>query len=303
MVTVKLIGGLGNQMFQYAYAYSLAQKLKEELFIDTSFYPQDKKIDLFTLMVPELKKWEEAPISSFEKTRVVIVQKFYHVLQKLIRVFRRTDRLGEKLFKFFSRRGYNFNFDPYFYEYKKDAENTYLYGYFQGEKYFENVAESIKEQFKVKKELSDYAKEVKEQIKKENSVALHIRLGDYTQKKNYDLYVCTKEYYENAIDYIKNNIENPEFFVFTNDLEGAKKLVDFPKETFFVEKTENYEDLALMQECKHFIISNSTFSWWGAYLSENPDKKIVVPDKFRRRQKEEPAIYFKDMIKINGVIS
>lgn len=300
MIVIKLIGGLGNQMFQYAYGYNLAKRFNEELYIDTRFYPAERIIDLNNLMVEELKNWEQADINKYERKRTIIMQKIYHVFQKVIRITFRTDRLGEKLFKFFSKKGYSFNFDPYFYEYKKETDNTYLYGYFQGEQYFEDVIPEIKQQFKVKTQLSENAKDMEKHMEKVNSVAIHIRLGDYTQKKNYDLYVCTKKYYENAIQYIKNNVENPKFFVFTNDLEKAKNLVDFPEETYFVENTKDYEDLALMQKCKHYIISNSTFSWWGAYLSENPDKKIVVPDKFRRTQKEEPAIYLKDMIKIKG---
>lgn len=298
MIIVKLMGGLGNQMFQYAYAYNLAKKFNEELFVDTRFYPADGKININDLMVPELKNWEEAQIKKSERKYTIMMQKIYHVLQKLIRIMLRTDKLGEKLFNIFSKRGYCFNFDPYFYEYKKETANTYLYGYFQGEQYFKEVVLDIKQQFKVKTQLSENTKKTAEQIEQVNSVALHIRLGDYTQKKNCDLYVCTKKYYEDAIKYFKNNVEEPRFFVFTNDLEEAKKLVDFPEETFFVENTQDYEDLALMYKCKHFIISNSTFSWWGAYLSENPYKKIVAPDKFRRTQNDEPAIYIKDMIKI-----
>lgn len=299
MIVIKLIGGLGNQMYQYAYGLQLAKEYGEQICFDTSFYEEGKALALYNLNIPQYPLWENTDIPSAERFCVKLQQKAFHVAQKMIRILAKTDRTGDKLFLPRAKRGLLFNFDPYYYEIPHcKAKNKYIYGYFQGEQYFSDVKAQLKEQFSVRHELCETAKIYAQQIQNSNAVAFHIRLGDYKNAANTDLDVCSAAYYRRAIAYICENVKDPTFFVFTNDAEQAKQILSFPENTVFVQGTKDYEDFALMKQCSHFVLSNSTFSWWAAYLAENDQKVVTVPEKWRHSEVDEPAIYLSNMIKL-----
>ena len=299
MIVVKLIGGLGNQMYQYAYGLQLAEEYGEPICFDTDYYPAGKPLALYNLNIPQYPLWKTVGISEKEQKKAVFQQKCFHVLQKAIRVLGKTDRTGDKLLSHYAPKGYVFNFDPYYYDIAKcDKPNKYIYGYFQGEQYFSKCKEQLKEYFKVRQPLGECALAYQEQIQSSNAVAFHIRLGDYKNAANVDLDVCSIAYYRRAIAHICANIENPKFFVFTNDVALASKMLEFPAGSVFVQGTKDYEDFALMQQCRHFVLSNSTFSWWAAYLAENPEKMVTVPEKWRHSEVDEPAIYMPYMTKL-----
>ena len=163
--------------------------------------------------------------------------------------------------------------------------NIYLDGYWQTEKYFKEIEEIIRKEFTVKNELADKNKEIAEEIKKTNSVSLHIRRADYITDKRTNSHhgTCGSAYYEQAVAIIAEKVKTPHFFVFSDDMDWAKKsiILDFP--TVYVDHNNavtNYEDLRLMHLCKHNIIANSSFSWWGAWLNNNPQKIVVVPKRW-----------------------
>ncbi len=300
MIVVKLIGGLGNQMYQYAYGLQLAEEYGEQICFDTTFYPEGKPLALYNLSIPQYPLWEETDIPRSQRNTVKFHQKCFHVLQKLIRVVGKTDRTGDKLFFPYAKKGLLFNFDPYYYEIPHcAAKNKYIYGYFQGEAYFAGVIDRLRVEFNVRHELSEKAKVYEKQIQGSNSVAFHIRLGDYKNAANVDLDVCSVTYYRRAIGYICDNVKDPTFFVFTNDAAQAAKMLNFPENTVFVQGTKDYEDFGLMKQCNHFVLSNSTFSWWAAYLAENAGKIVTVPEKWRHSEKDEPAIYMPYMTKLS----
>lgn len=299
MIVVKLIGGLGNQMYQYAYGLQLAKEYGEPICFDTGYYPKGQELGLYRLNVPRYPLWDTVDIPKAERLRVTLAQKCYHILQKAIRVLAKTDRTGNLLFCRYAKRGLLFNFDPYYYPVPRcNRKNKYIYGYFQGEQYFSQCAALLKEQFAVACPLSRQALSYQKQIDESNAVALHIRLGDYKKAINRDLDVCSPAYYQKGIEYIREKLDDPVFFVFTNDAKKASELLSFPENTVFVQGTKDYEDFALMGRCKHFVLSNSTFSWWAAYLAKNPDKLVTVPEKWRHSEKDEPAIYMPYMVKL-----
>ena len=299
MIIVKLIGGLGNQMFQYAYGLQLAKAYGEDICFDVSYYPPEKPLALYNLNVPAYPLWDAVGIAEKERKSVVRAQKIFHVHQKLIRILGKTDRTGHKLFIKHAKKGRLFNFDPYYYEIPTtEKKNKYLYGYFQGEQYFDTCKEQLKREFTVSKTLSETAHVYLQQIRASKAVARHIRLGDYKNAKNTDLDVCSLAYYKRALAYIRDHLEGYRMFVFTNDAQQASGMLEFPEGTVMVQGTRDYEDFALMQQCSHFVLSNSTFSWWAAYLAENPDKIITVPEKWRHSEKDEPAIYTANMVKL-----
>ena len=175
----------------------------------------------------------------------------------------------------------------------KAGKNVYLEGYWQSEKYFKEIEYIIRKDLIIKPNLKGRNKDIAKKIVSENSISLHIRRGNYVA--NPEIFkvhgTCEQEYYYEAIDYITENVKEPYFYIFSDEIEWAKDnfkieyahtFVDinigFDGENYQDEK--NYEDLRLMSLCKHNIIANSSFSWWGAWLNQNPEKIVIAPKKW-----------------------
>lgn len=162
--------------------------------------------------------------------------------------------------------------------------------YYQNEKYFIDIADEIKKEFVLKNDFSAKAKEYLQRIENSNSVSLHIRRGDYVANKKINAYhgVCGLDYYNEAMKIIKEKINNPIFFVFSDDIHWAEENL---KGTEFVfvscPEIEDVEELILMSKCKHNIIANSSFSWWGAWLNKNPEKIVIAPKRWFNDKKAE----------------
>ncbi len=154
-----------------------------------------------------------------------------------------------------------------------------LKGYFQNEKIFKKYRKELLEVFEFKNEKSEENKKLAEKMKSENSVAIHIRRGDYLAIFRPD--VLSNHYYLKAMDYIAKKVPNPHFYVFSDDVEWVKKEFKSNHHFTVVEnnrRIESANDMWLMSICKHNIVANSTFSWWGAWLNKNPNKIVVSPD-------------------------
>jgi len=164
------------------------------------------------------------------------------------------------------------------------GKNTYLIGFFQSFKYFKDIRGTLLKDFKAVTPTNKYNENMIQKIKSLNVVSMHVRRGDYVAQDHVNKThgTCSPQYYINCIDYIKQNVNNPYFLVFSDDIEWAKANMKTGCPTDFSENLpeQDYEDIRLMYNCKHFIIANSTFSWWGAWLSENPDKIVCAPNKW-----------------------
>lgn len=264
---VKFNGGLGNQMFQRAFGYALEKESGFETLFDMSFfekkYARPYELDIFNL-------------------KAKFVEDFWLKLKlQLIWKFRKN--LKNKSFL-----GLTFFSEPHFEYYKYALQikpNTYIEGFFQTEKYFKKYENEIREAFTFKTKPEKFNQYLIEQIQESNSVSVHIRRGDYVQKKRYqDLYAtCSLDYYKRGVEYIANKFENPKLFVFSDDIQWAKANWDLPYETVFVDNNsgeKSFEDMRLMSNCKHNIIANSSFSWWGAWLNKNAEKIVIAPKKW-----------------------
>lgn len=178
---------------------------------------------------------------------------------------------------------------------------VFFCGYFQSVKYFRNL-KHISSIFKFKVEtLSKHSKEILFQITQCNAISIHIRRGDYISENNKNLYggICTTEYYQKAIKIMCSKVPNPHFFIFSNDIEWCKKNINLPH-SYYVncnKGKDSWQDMFLMSKCKHNIIANSTFSWWGAYLNENPQKIIISPSKLTNRG-DSPNLFPDNWIKL-----
>lgn len=290
MIVVKLMGGLGNQMFQYAFSRELAAMYGEDVCYDMDSYSHDKQrsLALYKLSVPKLADWNMI-VPYEERQKIVREQKVYRIIQRTMRAIHRSDRVGKGLYERYLKKGRYYNFDPYYYSLPiVTAENKYAYGYFQGEQYFRRVIKEIRRDFIISQPIEN-EQDMLERIVSCNSVCIHIRVGDYKERKNKRFDVLTPEYIHRGMAFIQEHVEAPVFFVFTNEPNACEEQFRIHN-AVYVNGFRDYQDMRLMLNCKHFILSNSTFSWWTSYLAYNPDKLVVVPQKWRNNQEEEPAL-------------
>jgi hypothetical protein len=179
-----------------------------------------------------------------------------------------------------------FHYDPGIFKLKGDI---YLDGYWQTEKYFKDIEDIIKNDFTVKTEPDEKNRDLFDQIKNCNAVAVHIRRGDYVMDPQTEsiLGSCSLDYYRKCVDIITKRISDPHFFVFSDDPKWTIENIKIDFSTTYSSHNgpnKGYEDLRLMSHCKHFIIANSSFSWWGAWLSDNADKIVLAPKRWLRKE-------------------
>lgn len=158
----------------------------------------------------------------------------------------------------------------------------YLMGYWQSEMYFKDYAETLRSDFNFTIHLDETNRNIAQRIQHSNAVSLHVRRGDYiTHTPNAKiLSTCSLDYYNQAIDYISKRVDSPHFFLFSDDMEWVKASLDIPFEKTYIEHNrgaDSYRDMQLMHMCRHHVIANSSFSWWGAWLNPYPDKLVVAP--------------------------
>lgn len=284
MIIIQMAGGLGNQMFQYALYRQLISMGKIVKMDDEAGFKEDEQRN--PALAPFGITYERA--SRREIIRMTDASMF-----PLTRVRR----------KLFGRHGSSYFEENKLFQAKIfDWDNVYLEGYWQSEKYFSDVAETLKKEFELER-LSVQAKERLQEIEQTESVSIHVRRGDYLLPQNQVLFgdICTERYYEKAMKMIADRYPDVTFYLFTNDSEWTKEWIEKPYRIVPVEWAEakDYELLTLMSRCKHNILANSSFSWWASYLNENPDKMVIAPDKWLNGW-DCSDIYRKDMTIING---
>lgn len=273
MKIVNIVGGIGNQMFQYAFALSLKQKFPfEEIMIDISHFNQYNLHNGF-----EIHKVFRNELKIATKNELKMITRYIpnYKLSRIVRFFfsKRNTEYLEKIDYQYDKEVYNVNTDCY-YE-----------GYWQSYKYFENIEPLIKDTFTFYK--LDYFKNYSliQQLSNINSVAIHVRRGDYVNASAFKN-ICTEKYYSDAINYVNNIIPLPNFFIFSNDIEWCKnnisKLIKNRSVVFINDNYQenSYIDMYLMSLARCCIIANSSFSWWGAWLNSRNDKIIISPCKW-----------------------
>lgn len=272
MIIVRLKGGMGNQMFQYALGRALSIKNNTELELDITFLLDRTPRANFTFRNYDLDLFNiKAKISS-----QVEISSFYRILTSKLGLF-----LNYFYKKFIRLDGVekSFNFDENILNLK---DGCYLDGYWQSYKYFEDISDIIREDFILKNPPSLKIQNLKEVIEKENSLCIHVRRGDYVGNKNHE--VVGREYYDGSVLKLRSLVRIDKIYVFSDDIKWCEENMKFDLPVMFVGveysgiKDEGH--LFLMQSCKYFIISNSSFSWWGAWLSNHKDKVVIVPKQW-----------------------
>lgn len=277
MIIVKLKGGLGNQMFQYAMARALAVKNSMPLKLDISFLLQeangytkrDFELDKFTI---------QAAIATPEEVK--------KLRKKNLKNFFRHSVIRERSYKYIK---------PFI----NTRNDYYINGYWQKEKYFKEAAEIIRKDFEFKEPLSEeYFDLIQKQITDSNSVSVHFRRGDYVSDKNtFQRHgVCSLDYYQKAVHLLSKQVADLRLFIFSDDITWVKNNFATTLPMIFIEKKDEqlHSDFRLMSMCKHNIIANSSYSWWAAWLNPNKEKIVIAPEKwYNSKRKQRQA---KDMV-------
>lgn len=289
MIIVELNGGLGNQLFQYAAGLSLSLHHNVPLKVNPLSFSKPDPIT-GTKRQLELNNFEGSPVIASEKEIESLLQQPSAI------------RLLEKGLPFHKRKVYKekgMSFDPNFFKSRKE---TYLKGNRQSEKYFKAFDNEIRQLLTVNKTVvSNAVISYAELLHGQHSISIHIRRGDYLTQIALDvLGILPVEYYQRAISYFTEKINTPVFHIFTDDTEWVKTNLKLECDYSIVSDTISktaMEDFYLMQNCKHNIIANSTFSWWSAWLNNSPDKTVIAPLKWYN----SPSFDNKDLIPTNWI--
>lgn len=278
MIIVKLFGGVGNQMFQYATAKRVAQLNNSQLKLDISHYDNHvlpnglpyRSYDLTMFNIPEAIATKEE-IDKFKDIPTSILSRGIRKIRNYINP-------------------HTVIYEPHFHFYPELLEkkgNIYLEGYWQSEKYFKYISKTIREQFQIFPDLNDEEQELLNKIKHTNAVCLNVRRQEFASNPHVDQFIGL-EYIERGIQRMVEKINNPFFFIFSDELSWCKTNLKiqhphlFVEERFYGEKFQKC--LFFMIACKHYIIPNSTFAWWAAWLNDRPDKVVIAPQKWLKDQ-------------------
>jgi hypothetical protein len=268
MIVVKLKGGIGNQMFQYAIGKSLACRNDSNIILDMTHFSRsiNREFSLYAFSL--------SPVT----TKISKLAYCFPFLpcKRLSRTINKMGQMAGLLKIVNESENMKFNFQK---EVLNLKGNIYLDGYWQNEKYFKGIEDVIRRDFIFKKGVEKKNIKLLNLIKETNSVSVHVRRGDYINHPRFEN--LSIDYYKKSIETISKKIQNAKFFFFSDDISWIKRNIEFSNDFYFIDcNNKDYEDLCLMTKCKHHIIANSSFSWWGAWLGENKKKIIIAPQKW-----------------------
>ena len=285
MKIVKLMGGLGNQMFQYMFGQYLSKKYNEKIYYDVEFfkhYSESEKLEIrniellkfnFDIEIVDYKKY---PFLNYNNRK----EKFIYLLKGLLSLNRNTfNFVSDSKFTLISK-----VFSIFF-------RNNYYIGYWQAYRYV------LDTKFKLKENQILINILIKDKILCSNAVSIGIRRGDYVNLKSM---ICDVDYYKKAINLINKKIDNPVYYIFSDDIEWCRRNITFSNKHFFVEANKDtpFENMQLMSLCKHNIISNSTYDWWGAFLNKNKQKIVICSKAWKPKESKKMKLIPNEWIKI-----
>ncbi len=285
MKIVKLLGGLGNQMFQYAFFLALSEKFKNVRLDISGFQTYELHNGL------ELTSIFNLPLPVASSFQIRLYDPAYRGW--FIRKLRRLVGLKHVYYQ-----------EPVLFEFDaavlNDPKKRLYWGYWQNENYFIHISDKIREAFRFIKPLTGKNLDLSLQIGHKESVSIHVRRGDYI---NHGLLggICDLSYYEKAIQHIRSMVPNAHFIVFSNDIDWCKNNLNLSEADFVSWNTgyNSYIDMQLMSLCKHNIIANSSFSWWGAWLNQHTDKIVIASEKWTNDPAHQNCkVYSENWLKI-----
>ncbi|MDG1143402.1 MAG: alpha-1,2-fucosyltransferase, partial [Burkholderiales bacterium] len=275
MISTRIRGGLGNQLFQYCAGRALALNHGADLSLDLRDYLRPNAFDA------GLQYFNVQTVPT-ERLPVGREDGLVSALNKIVR--------GGALRSY---REASLGYDA---EFEALRDNTHLKGYWQSEKYFLPFEDQIRSDLRIISEPSQQNLDVRAKISACNAVSLHIRRGDYISNAKFSAAhgTCDLNYYVRAAAFVAERVDDPVIYVFSDDPIWVAQNLKLPFEVHFVDHNDGsmaHEDLRLMASCKHHIIANSSFSWWGAWLNPLKDKVVVAPTRwFVDPKKSNPDI-------------
>lgn len=270
MIILNLTGGLGNQLFQYGLGRYLSTKLDADLVIEDSFYrdtpkdvtPRRFELDQFATHYRFVTDAERRYLRRYTNRWLRFAQKYIPMPGRYRYVREPLDRL--------------------MLEVRDLTGDILLDGYWQSEFYFAGAETQIRQDLTPKFEFSGDDQRIRQQMTEAISVSLHVRRGDYVSKASNLAWhgICGLDYYAQALAIIADKVSNPHFFVFSDDMQWVKDNLNVKAACTYVShnnESQAANDMMLMASCKHHVIANSSFSWWGAWLNPSPDKIVIRP--------------------------
>tara|TARA_B110000027_G_C16106119_1_gene295374 strand:- start:600 stop:1466 length:867 start_codon:yes stop_codon:yes gene_type:complete len=288
-----LNGGLGNQLFQYSLGLYFQKKKNFTIKYEKSFF--NKKTDV---PVVRIDKVFDIKLDEIKKKNLDLRIKFF-INRFTIYFFQTFSKKTLERFGIFIEK--NTVYDNRILNAEKFL---YFSGYFQSENYFKKIRKLIINKIKLKKKINKSNTLLLNKIRKTSSVAIHVRRNDYIKKphlkKIYN--ICNKNYYMNAIRIVEKKIKNPKFFIFSDDILWVKKHFSYKKNIHIIESNQNEKDhvydFELIKNCKHFVISNSSFSWWSCWLGSSNKSIVISPKKWFKDKNQRRNPLLESWIKI-----
>ncbi len=283
-VVVKIFGGLGNQMFQYAIGKSISVKNKLDFQIESKsgfkndFYERSFGLSHYNIKSDEVDS-EILPKKIIKSSRFDFIQKIIDFFDNRFPFLNYL--LDSKHWEIVYEKNLYFNPSVF-----NSSKNKYLIGYWQSELYFKDIRVELLNEFSLRAPLDSINYQFSENIKNTNSVGVHYRRlhgiskGLISKSNSTVLGIVSDDYYKKAIDYMINHNKDLTLFIFSDDINWVRMNVEFNQKVIFVDingDDKNYLDMYLMSLCKHQIIANSSFSWWAAWLNKNESKIVISP--------------------------
>ena len=283
LVVIQLSGGMGNQMFQYA-LYLQLKALGKNVKIDDKTEYEGRNVRPIRLSVFDAKY-----AMPTETEMKCLTDSYLDLVSKI-----RRKLTGRKTAEYMEK-------SPLFDSKVLEMDRAYLVGWWQSEKYFKTIKEEVRKAFTFKNiELSEEMLKYKEYMENSNSVCVHIRRGDYLEVDEVYGGICTEAYYKKAMQKMKEEMPDCHFYIFTNDIPWVKGHMVGEDITVVEGNNEDtgYIDMYLMTRCKHYILANSSFSWWGCYLSASKEKKVIAPNSWANGR-DCRDVYTEEMVKLS----
>lgn len=286
MIYLRIKGRMGNQLFQLAFAKYMESVTGDSIVIDWSEVKQRHSVagdgwensflDSCIESIPEASTDHECSSTQKKVLKICRYITYHRYLKYLL-------PLAKFIAQFF---GVYICLDNHYFRYTYFGNrNKLIYGYFESDRYFSSVESELKKTYQKKDETSN--PDLYSKICSTESVCVTVRRGDFYTKENQEnLGVCNEEYFQRGIRYIKSIHEKATIFFFSDDIDWVRNNIEVEGPAYYESGRDSlWEKMLLMSSCKHFVISNSTFSWWAQYLSKNEDKIVVAPSRWRENDK------------------
>lgn len=294
MIILRLEGGLGNQLFQYSYGHYLSKKFGLKLLFDTR---PVRNCDIQRGLLKYFGRLTACyPIRLRDQILIALMRVYAFAMKMLLtRAIRNADSRAILL----SKIGIINQVGTGFIDYSDYCSTrlVYVQGNWMSEKFFSDTQSELADDLQLNFKISSSAEKYAKLIAITESVCVHVRLGDYLEDKwRGRLHVCTPEYYRKGVEELASMYDGLKFFIFTNDRQGVewiKEVFDFlPDDSVYIELFDkDIEDFALMKNCKHFILSNSTFSWWASFLNGKEESTVIAPSRWNNGAWDVRDIY------------